>query len=82
MTPDEQARLVKLEVMFEAHRADLTEIKVDLGGIRKALDEIVAAANLGRGVWWLLVKLGTATIALLTALAWLYHEFNSVGLKD
>ena len=65
MKPEE--RLAVLETKMAAVTEDLEEIKADL----KAL---LAAANMGKGAWWVSVKIGAFILTLAGALAWIYDH--------
>lgn len=51
MTPDERDRLTRLEVEVE----QLTDRLKNMDG---KLDQLVTAASMGKGAWWIIIKLG------------------------
>ncbi len=67
MTPEE--RLARLEA-----RADGTDKW--LQSIDGKVDELLAAANMGKGAWILLLKLGAVVAAIATVIAWLLDHFG------
>lgn len=73
MTREERDRLVVLETEVEQMQSQLTSMD-------GKLDQLVTAANMGRGAWWLLLKIGGIVVAITTAGAWLYDRFvGSMG---
>jgi hypothetical protein len=63
MTPDERDRLARLETvvqgMGEAHER-----------MEAKLDQILAAAAMGKGAWLLLTKQGAVLLLILAAAGW------------
>jgi len=41
-----------------------------LGGMDKKLDQLIAAANMGKGAWWLFIKIGGLAVMLIAAVGW------------
>lgn len=59
MTPEERDRLARLEADYENL----------VGWVKKIdgkLDQILEAAAMGRGAWWLLLKIGAVVMAVVT----------------
>lgn len=71
-------RLVRLEIQQEHMKASLDEIKAGKAETDAKLDQLLAAAAMGQGAWWLLIKLGSVGVALATAGAWLYEHIPGV----
>lgn len=69
MSPDERDRLVRVEAGYE-HLAGKVE------GMDKKLDELLQAAAMGRGAWWLLLKLGGLAVAFVTAAVWVWDRLQ------
>lgn len=63
MTPAERDRLARVEIEV----ALLSRALADMNG---KLDQLVAAANMGKGAWWLLLRLGGVLVVLAGAAAW------------
>lgn len=51
MTPEERDRLTRLEVEVE-------QLTTKLGKMDEKLDRLVTAAVMGKGAWWLILKIG------------------------
>ena len=69
MTPEERDRLARAE----------TEIRVlsqSLGEMNRKLDQLVAAANMGKGAWWLLLRLGGVLVVLAGATGWVLEHLG------
>ena len=66
MTPEERDRLVRVETIVGEHSKHLA-------AANEKLDRLVAAANMGKGAWWLLLKIGAVLVALATAGAWIVN---------
>ena len=49
--------------------------------INQKLDTLIAAANMGRGAWWALVKVGGTLVMAAGACAWFYEHVIKVGAK-
>lgn len=41
-----------------------------LSGMDKKLDQLIAAANMGKGAWWLFIKIGGAAVMVVGAVSW------------
>lgn len=59
-------------------RMDDIESRMDerLNNIEKYLQEIRDAAAMGKGAWWLLLKIGGVMMALAGAAAWVMEKFK------
>lgn len=64
-------RVAVLENEVEHLKADLAEMKAQLEAANRKLDDLVAAANMGKGAWWASVKIGGLIIGVMGAAAWL-----------
>lgn len=69
MTPEERDRLVKAEAHIAVfdERLDRIEIK---------LDKLVLAAAMGKGAFWLLMKMGGLLVMVAGAIAWAADHFR------
>jgi hypothetical protein len=63
MTPEEARRLAVLE-------AQVAQIRRDNGIINTKLDKLIAAANMGKGAWWAMLRIGGLLILLFGAVSW------------
>ena len=76
--------LGKLEAeMFNLKdRLDVHEEKVDerLKKIEGYLQEIRDAANMGKGMFWLLLKIGAVMSAIIAALALAWDKISHIGV--
>lgn len=57
-------------------RLDTIEARMDerLTNIEKYVQEIRDAANMGKGAWWLLLKIGAALMLIIGGLSWLVDK--------
>ena len=61
-----EERIARLET-----RADATEKW--LSSIDQKVDQLVAAANMGKGAWWLMLRIGGALVVLGGVVGWLVN---------
>jgi hypothetical protein len=57
-----------------ALQADMANIKATVSEMDRKLDELVSAANMGKGAWWASVKVGGIIVTILAALAWVWQH--------
>ncbi|HZS84245.1 MAG TPA: hypothetical protein VFA50_15330 [Stellaceae bacterium] len=69
MTPEERDRLARVEERVANIGADLAEIS-------DKLDRLIAAANMGRGAWWAVLRLGGILIVLGGAFGWVTDHWT------
>lgn len=67
MTPDERDRLRTVEV-------DLERLREWVAEDNKELQHLRAQANMGKGAWAVLVKIGAILIAVCAAFAWVWDH--------
>ena len=65
MTPEERDRLTRLEVEVEQQRQQI-------GSMDTKLDRLLDAAAMGRGAWWIILKLGGLLVLIATGAAYAY----------
>jgi len=70
MTPEERDRLRTIEVQFES-------MKVSLASIDLKLEELRAAAQMGKGAWMLLLKQGTFLVAVVSIVSFILDKLLS-----
>lgn len=56
---------------FGQLEARVAALEHDLSQVNTKLDKLLEAAAMGKGAWWLILRLGGITVAVLTAIAWL-----------
>jgi len=69
MMPEERDRLVKAEAQMVAFDERLDRIETKL-------DKLVLAAAMGKGAFWLLMKLGGMLVLVAGAVAWAADHFR------
>ena len=47
-----------------------------LGGMDRKLDQLIAAANMGKGAWWLFIKIGGAAVMVVGAVSWVAEHLG------
>lgn len=57
-----------------ALKAEVANMKGRLEEMDAKLDQLVEAANMGKGAWWLSVKAGGIIVTALAGLAWLWQH--------
>lgn len=67
MTVEE--RLARLET-----RADGSDKWLE--SIDSKVDQLIAVSNMGKGAWFLMLKVGGALTAVVAAGAWIYEKFH------
>lgn len=65
MTPEE--RLARLEARIDGNDKWLASIDAKV-------DQLVAVSNMGKGAWFLLLKIGGAVAAVAATLAWIVEK--------
>jgi hypothetical protein len=69
MTPQERERLVKVEER-------VANISDDLADISEKLDRLIAAANMGKGAWLAVLRLGGVLVVLGGAIGWVTDHWS------
>jgi hypothetical protein len=67
MNPKERERLARVE-------QKVADMEPWLREIDDKLDRLIAAANMGKGAWWAVLKLGGLLVLATGAVAWLYDR--------
>lgn len=62
------------EERIAALEARVNGIDAWLKDIDSKLDSLVAAANMGRGAWWIILRIGGVLVVLGGAAAWLIDK--------
>ena len=71
MTPDERDRILRLEI-------DNASNKQTLVAIEAKVDDLLKAAHMGAGAWWLLLRIGAVLTVILGGVAWLLEKLHIV----
>jgi hypothetical protein len=66
---NENERIARLETLNEAQETRLKRME-------EKLDQLIAAANMGRGAWWMLLKVGGILTVLGGGGAWVWQRLN------
>ena len=69
MNARERERLARVE-------QKVADMEPWLREIDDKLDRLIAAANMGRGAWWAVLKLGGVLVLAAGALAWLHDRLR------
>jgi hypothetical protein len=69
MTPEERDRLARLE-------EKVAGITGELASISGKLDQLIAAANMGKGAWWAVLRLGGLLVVTGSACGWVLGHWN------
>lgn len=72
--PPTDAILARLETEVEHLKKDLTEVKTDLNEMNDKLQQLLDAANMGKGAWWAAVKIGAFLTMSAGAFLWVYEK--------
>jgi hypothetical protein len=67
MNSRERERLARVE-------QKVADMEPWLREIDEKLDRLIAAANMGQGAWWAVLKLGGLLVLTAGAVAWLYDR--------
>jgi hypothetical protein len=70
--------LIEMAGKIGALETSVEALTAQNAAMAKKLDDLLAAANMGRGAWWLLMKIGGALIVLGTALAWMLERLEKL----
>ncbi len=63
-----------------ALKSEVGNMKARLEEMDAKLDQLVAAANMGKGAWWMSVKVGGVLVTASAGIAWiLQHMGNLFG---
>ena len=57
-----------------ALQADVANLKQSVAEMNEKLDQLVEAANMGKGMWWASVKVGGILVTCGAGLAWLWQH--------
>lgn len=69
MSPEERDRLTRLEVKVETQEQKL-------GAMDTKLDQLLEAAAMGKGAWWIMLKIGGIGVLILGGIAWLWDHVS------
>jgi hypothetical protein len=75
MTPDERDRLLRLEVNAANTEKSVERMSDKVDGLDAKMDDLLRAAHMGQGAWWLILRIGAVLTAVGTAGAFIYEKF-------
>ena len=80
MTVEKDIGRLEAEVanIKEDHASFKLDMQVRLSKMEGQLQQILDAANMGKGAWWLLLKIGAALVTLITAGHWFWEKFSNM----
>lgn len=64
MTQDEHERLVRLEMLAQQSAKDMGRLAEQLDELSAQMRQLMTAAAMGKGAWWMAVKIGGAVLAI------------------
>lgn len=74
----------RLQAEVEALEKRLQEseqrVETRLERIEEKVDQIVAAANMGKGAWWLVLKIGAVLSAFVGCAVWIWDHLK-IGVR-
>jgi hypothetical protein len=68
--------LIEMSSKIGALEASVEALQAQNVAMAAKIDALLAAANMGRGAWWLLMKIGGALLVIGTAIAWAVERFE------
>jgi hypothetical protein len=77
VTPEERERLLRLEINFANMVMSSEKLADKVDGLDAKMDTLLEAANMGKGAWLLLLKLGAVIAAVAAAVAWVVDRVVS-----
>lgn len=69
MSPEERDRLTTAEVK-------LATLEDRVAGMDTKLDRLLEAAAMGRGAWWIILKIGGIGVLIVAAGGWVYEQLH------
>lgn len=66
----------KIYQKLGALEARVTVLEQVIHDMSRDLKMLIAAANMGRGAWWVLIKFGALLMLLVPAFAWIYEKLK------
>lgn len=60
-----------------ALKAEVSNMKARLEDMDKKLDQLVEAANMGKGAWWVSVKVGGVLVTASAGIAWIWGHLQT-----
>ena len=81
--PSNERDIGRLQAEVEAleKRLEESEERVEkrLESIEEKVQQILDAANMGKGAWWLILKIGAVLSAFAAAGAWVWDKISHMG---
>jgi hypothetical protein len=75
MTPEERDRLLRLEVNAANQEKSVERMSIKVDVLDGKMDDLLRAAHMGQGAWWLILRIGAVLAAVGTAGAFIYEKF-------
>ena len=72
--PDEQMQRRTSDFVSGQLDGRVSALEDWVKSIDSKLDQLIAAANMGRGAWWALVKVGGVLVMATMAVSWTYEH--------
>lgn len=83
MTPDERDRLLTLEINARNQDMSIARMAGQMDDMAAKLDELLKAAHMGQGAWWVILRIGAgltavaaAFAAVVSAVVWALEKFH------
>jgi hypothetical protein len=61
-----------------ALKAEVGNMKARLEEMDAKLDQLVEAANMGKGAWWMSVKVGGVLVTASAGIAWIWQHLGQL----
>jgi len=74
MTPDERDRLTRLESSVEQLKKNDEHLEARIERMDGKLDRLLTAAAMGKGAWWMIMKVGGVLTLIVGVAVWLYER--------
>lgn len=69
MTPEERDRLAKLEAQVKGFQTSVDHLRESIQGLTTAVDGLREIAIMGKGMWWLTLKVGGLVVGAVALMA-------------
>ena len=67
-----QEALLAQAQQIGALQAKVEGLEGEVHSMNKKLDKLMAAADMGRGIWWVCVRIGAILLGIATFFGWLW----------
>ena len=76
MSPEERDRLLRLELNAENQAMSVDRISDKVDRLDGKVDDLLKAAHMGQGAWWLMLRVGAVITAVISAAVWIFDRFS------